>query len=89
MHFVEVTYELEQKDFYDSFIAHRNRNAFSKWAFRVLGGFAILSFGLGLLGLLIRHNSQSWADFVQWDVLAILWASVVWILPGGTQETNL
>jgi hypothetical protein len=81
MHSVEVTYELTQKDFYDSFIAHRNRNALSKWSFRLLGGFAILCFGLGLLGVVIRHNSRSWADFGQWAVLAILWGGLVWVLP--------
>jgi hypothetical protein len=81
MHSVEVTYELTQKDFYDSFMAHRNRNALSKWTFRLLGAFAILFFGLGLLGVAIRHNAQSWADFGTWSVLAFLWAGVVWILP--------
>jgi hypothetical protein len=81
MRFVEVTYELTQKDFYDSFIAHRNRGALSKWAFRLLGAFAILFFGLGLLAVMIRHNSQPWTDFATWNVLAILWAGVVWILP--------
>lgn len=78
---MEVTYELTQKDFYDSFIAHRNRNAFSKWGFRLLGVFAFLFFGLGLLGVLMRHNSRARADFGQWFVLAVLWAGVVWFLP--------
>jgi len=78
---MEVTYELTQKDFYDSFIAHRNRNALSKWAFRLLGAFSILFLGLGLLGVVIRHNSQSWTDFGQWVVLASLLAGTVWVLP--------
>jgi hypothetical protein len=81
MQSVEVTYELTQKDFFDSFIAHRNRNALSKWAFRIIGLFAILSFALGLLGVVIRHNSQAWADFGQWFVLGSIWTGVVWILP--------
>ena len=77
---MEVTYELTQKDFYDSFIAHRNRSALSKWSHRALLGFAYLFVGIGMIGLVARSKAVL-ANFAPLSVLALVWIGLLWGIP--------
>ena len=85
---MQVTYELNQRDFYDSFIAHRNRNPIGKWAFRVVitivFGFAVL----GVFGLIARPSSQALSNLAPLMLLAGFWAVLVWVAPWRTARSQ-
>jgi hypothetical protein len=51
---MEITYELTQKDFRDSFIAHRNRSKSSKWSYRVLTLLFFAGLIINLIGIAMR-----------------------------------
>jgi hypothetical protein len=78
---MEVNYELTQKNFYDSFIAHRNRTALNKWSYRLFGFFAVFLVCVGLLGLVMRPGAQALVDLARLSVLAFLWIALTWVLP--------
>jgi hypothetical protein len=56
---MEVTYELAQMDFYESFIAHRDRFRLVKWSARLLVFFMFLVVGVGLLGVVVTLPAQN------------------------------
>jgi hypothetical protein len=76
---MEVTYQLTQRDFFDSFVAHRNRSALMKWSMRVSVTLVLVLAGAGLI--LAATNRRSLSDFIPLFVLAILWAVVLWACP--------
>jgi hypothetical protein len=79
---MEVTYELTQRDFFDSLIAHRNRNAFAKWGLRLLLSIVFLFAGLGLISLAVVPNkAQAFSGFAPPFALAAMWAAVIWAAP--------
>ena len=78
---MEVTYELTQKDFHDSFVAHRNRSALSKWSYRLLAIIAFLFVGIGLIGVMTRPSSKALADLARLSILALFWVGLVWVIP--------
>ena len=53
---MELTYDLTQKDFYDSFMAHRVGSPVSKWSLRLLSGLIFL---LPVVGLAALVNPQT------------------------------
>jgi len=69
---MEVTYELKQKDFFDSLIAFRNRSVFVKWAYRLMVGIVFLSAGGGLVLLAVRPSSQLLSNLVPALALAVM-----------------
>lgn len=78
---MQVTYELTQKDFFDSFVAHRNRSALRKWTGRVLVSIVLVVFGAGLLALAMRPNAQALSNFVPLFALAAVWIVLLWAYP--------
>lgn len=78
---MEVTYQLTQRDFFDSFIAHRNRSVVRKWFLRivVLTVFAFLV--IGLLGAILRPYPKVWSDLTPLFVLAAFWIVLLWGSP--------
>jgi hypothetical protein len=78
---MEVTYELTQRDFFDSFIAHRNSSVLRKWFFRiiVLTVFAFLA--IGLLGAILRPYPKVWSDLTPLFFLAGFWVLLMWASP--------
>jgi hypothetical protein len=85
---MELRYELTKKDFYDSFVAHRNRFPVSKWAFRLvaLGIFSLVV--IGLLGI-AAHPGLNWITDVGIVLFAILWAGILWGRPWWTARRQL
>jgi hypothetical protein len=51
---MEITYELTQRDFRDSIIAHRNPSKSSKWSYRVLAFIFLLGLGINLVGIAMQ-----------------------------------
>jgi hypothetical protein len=78
---MELRYELTQKDFLESFLAHRSRRAFSKWSLRVM---VVVVFMFAAFGLVSFAGSPSPATFSSSAVLfglACFWALLLWGLP--------
>lgn len=86
---MEVTYELTQRDFYDSFIAHRNRSTFSKWSFRIAALIAAVFIGIGLLGLVIHPSVRAVKDSGPLVIVALFWIGLLWTLPWWNAKNQL
>ncbi len=85
---MELTYDLTQKDFYDSFVAHRKRSVVSKWGFRLLFGLVFLLPTIGLLTLATDHKTTFVSVvplFGHWPRSGRLSSGVV---PGGLHAPN-
>lgn len=78
---MEVTYELTQRDFFDSFLAHRSRSTVAKWSFRLASFIAFLFAGLGLVMLAIRPDAESLTNLAPLFALAIMWSMLLWAAP--------
>ncbi|PYV50635.1 MAG: hypothetical protein DMG92_07000, partial [Acidobacteria bacterium] len=78
---MEVTYELTQRDFFDSFIAHRNRSALVKWAYRLIVATVFIFAGAGLIFLTVRPNSQLLSNLIPGFALAVMWGALMWASP--------
>jgi YcxB-like protein len=78
---MEVTYELTQRDFLDSFIAHRNRSKFRKWSFRILVSAILVVVGVGLIAVAVQPNRQALASFGPLVVLGVMWVALMWVTP--------
>jgi hypothetical protein len=76
---MEISYELTQKDFFDSLIAHRNGSTFRKWTFRLTACFIFLVATMGLLTLIHRpQNAATRADLLPMFIVVALWGLVLW-----------
>ncbi len=77
---MHVTYEITQRDVFESFVAHRDRTNFTKWRFRI-SAFLLLT--LGLTGLLQVANSHAEMRLLLAPLfgLAAIWAIAMWAYP--------
>jgi hypothetical protein len=78
---MEVTYELTQRDFFDSLIAHRNRSAFARWAFRLIVSVVCLLVGVGLLQFASHPKAETLSTFGPLFALAVMWVALLWVSP--------
>jgi hypothetical protein len=78
---MEVTYELKQKDFFDSFVAHRSRSAATKWFWRLVTTIVCLLVAVGIFNLAAHRNSQSAGDSARLMIFPFFWAVLVWVMP--------
>lgn len=85
---MQATFELTQRDFLDSFLAHRNRTLVSKWGYRLLGLMALVFFGISLLAAARRPNAQTVADVIPAFGLSVFLAAMVWGLPWWMARTQ-
>jgi hypothetical protein len=83
---MQITYELTGKDFSESYLAHRNRNALSKWARRIFVSLASLMTLIVLLVFLVKPNAQSARDLLPFLGLVVAWIAILWILPKWTMR---
>lgn len=75
---VQVIYELTQKDFFESLIAHRNRTTLRKWFYRLLLAITLLLAGAGLPAV-FRNNTPTLSNFAPLLFLsALMWGSPWW-----------
>ena len=76
---MEITYELTQRDFYDSLIAHRNGSTFRKWTFRLIAFFIFLVAASGLITVILRpQNTATRADLLPMFIVVAVWGIVLW-----------
>jgi hypothetical protein len=78
---MQIDYELTQRDFTDSFAAHRNRNIFSKWLTRLFMSFTIVLAAILVFGLIVKPNGQDAKTLMPYFVLAFLWIGITRVLP--------
>jgi hypothetical protein len=77
-----LTYELVQRDFYEAFIAHRNRSAWTKWFLRFMVLVLILAIGSIVLGaVLVRDFHFAKNNAFSLLVLAVFWIFFLWGQP--------
>ena len=88
MRAVEITYELTEKDFYGSIIAHRNRSTFTKWTFRVMLTIAFLAAALAITALVLRPTSETLSNAAPLLVIVLLWVLCKWGSPWWTARTQ-
>ena len=77
---MELTYDLTQKDFYDSFMAHRRRSPVLKWSFRLLFALIFLLPAIGVVALATAPQTKL-ATVIPLFALAAFWAIVIWGIP--------
>ena len=78
---MEVTYELTQRDFFDSLIAHRNRSAFAKWTFRLIVSIVLIFAAGGLVSVAVHRDTQTLSTFAPLFGLAVIWGALMWGSP--------
>jgi FlaA1/EpsC-like NDP-sugar epimerase len=78
---MQIDYELTQRDFADSFAAHRNRNVVSKWLTRLFMSITLILAVILVIGLIVKPNAQDARTLMPYFVFAILWIGALSILP--------
>jgi hypothetical protein len=79
---MEIPYQLTQRDFYDSIIAHRNRNVFSKWLYRLNKALALAGLALVIIfGVSVIPYAEWPSSYVPLFLLCIFIACLLWISP--------
>jgi YcxB-like protein len=75
---MEITYELTQKDFTESFLAHRNRRTWVKWTRRIAVWLVLVTSALLLFGSIRTGNTKTLAPLFG---LVALWLAIIAGLP--------
>lgn len=75
---MQVTYQLTQQDFVDSFVAFRSRSVLRKWAWRLVLFVLSALTSMGLITLAFQHDSQTFLVFLPIFILAALWLLMWW-----------
>jgi len=83
---MQISYELTEKDFGESFVAHRNRNAWSKWSRRGFVWIACLFTAIVIIGFLAKPSAQAAKDLLPFLGLVVAWIGILWILPRRTMR---
>jgi hypothetical protein len=78
---MEVIYQLTQRDFVDSLIAHRNRSPIRKWFLRLIVSIVFAAVAVTLFGVAMHPNSQAMLNATPLLVLGALLVVVMWIAP--------
>ena len=85
---MEVNYELTQRDFFESLIAHRNRKKWVKWSFRVFITVAIIFAGLSLFVAAMRPSAETLSNLFPFLGLVGLWCLLMWGSPWWLARTQ-
>jgi hypothetical protein len=85
---MQLTYQLTQKDFYESFIAHRNRRPLVKWTLRL---FVAGLVGMATTGAIVSaatHNTNAISNVFPLILLVLIWVALFWIAPWRAARTQ-
>ena len=77
---MQITYKLRQRDFFESFIAMRNRKNWMKWGFRFIVAALVLLVTARLLWGM-RQPGTIVSDLLVPLVLLMVWAFMMWGSP--------
>ena len=78
---MQISYELTEQDFSESYVAHRNRSALNKWARRIFIWTAGLFTAVVLFGFAVKPSVQAARALFPFLGLLIAWIAILWILP--------
>ncbi len=78
---MQMAYELTDKDFTESYIAHRNRSTFRKWSRRLFQWAAGLFAAFIVFGFLIKPSVEMARGLTPLFGLVIMWILLLWWLP--------
>jgi hypothetical protein len=78
---MQISYELTQNDFTESYSVHRNRKTWLKWARKIFIRIAVLFAAVILFGFLIKPSVQQAKGLAPLFVLIAMWIGVLWLLP--------
>jgi hypothetical protein len=78
---METTYNLIQRDYYESCVAHRNRSTFSKWLNRFFVGFFVVWIVLITLTVIISSTVKLLSVLPALLIPAVLITASTWGLP--------
>ncbi len=78
---MQIAYELTQKDFTQSYVAHRNRSLFKKWSRRLFVWSAGVLMAFILFGFLVKPSAQMARDLAPLFGLVLMWVGVLWLFP--------
>ena len=79
---MQLTYSLTQRDFFESFVAHRGRTARSRWSFRLFNTVMILFVIAGIVAIIVGPNSRDIARGLgPFLIFALLYTTLVWVAP--------
>jgi hypothetical protein len=78
---MEITYELNRRDFYESFIIHRSRSFLVKWLFRIMKPVAILMLLSSCVGYFFLPSDLWIRDYIPLMILAVFWMGLAWASP--------
>ena len=85
---MQLTYQLTQKDFYDSLIAHRKRRPVVKWALLLfvagLAGLAVF----GIIESAVTHNKNAVSNVSPLIGILFFWVALFWIAPWRAARTQ-
>ncbi len=70
---MEINYQLTQRDFFESFIAHRSASPLRKWLPRFVSLFVFGLLGLGLLGEIVHPYPNGWSNLMPLFIIAAAW----------------
>jgi hypothetical protein len=78
---VQITYELTQKDFTESYVAHRNRSALKKWSRQIFLWILCLFTAFILFGFLVKPSAEAARNLMPFFMVVFLWLGILWALP--------
>ena len=81
---MQITYELTQKDFIESYVVYRNGGGWHKWVRRFFVGIAVLFTAFILLGFLAKPSVQAARNLLPLFGLVVAWIVLLRILPRRT-----
>ncbi len=78
---MQITYELTQKDFTESYVVHRNRGGWRKWSRRLFVWIGVLFTAFILLGFLVKPSVQAARNLLPFFALVGAWIVLLGIWP--------
>jgi len=85
---MQLRYQLTQKDFFDSIVAHRRRTQYSKWAFALAACLVVVFVVGGIVELALDPTAQTLSKVAPLFALSILWGLIKWFAPRRMARTQ-
>jgi YcxB-like protein len=83
---MQITYELNEKDFVEAYSVHRNRRSFMKWAYRIFFWIIVALASVIFISFLVQPNTQAGKDLLRFLALVLFWIILLWALPRWTMR---
>lgn len=78
---MQITYELEEKDFVDAYGIHRQRNWLTRWSGRIFITIVVLMTGLFIASAVADPAQRTARNILPLVALLAFWIVLLWLLP--------